>query len=75
MHLKTCVIGHRLLRTGSANWSTYGEWVACSRGRCSSREQQDNDLFLTADPGAVATFEALWDGRTMRSCAPRHPNP
>ena len=64
MHLKAYVIDHRILRTGSANWSPHGEGAACTGGRCSPRQQQDNDLLFTTDSALVAaferTFEALW---------------
>lgn len=61
MHLKAYVIDHRILRTGSANWSAHGEGAACSRGRCSPRQQQDNDLLFTTDPELVAAFERAFE--------------
>jgi phosphatidylserine/phosphatidylglycerophosphate/cardiolipin synthase-like enzyme len=53
MYLKAYEIDGRLLRTGSANFSTSGE------------RQQDNDLVVIRDAKAVAKFDAhferMWD--------------
>jgi hypothetical protein len=60
MHLKSYLIDGRILRTGSANWSPPGEGAWCSRGERLHRDQQDNNLFLTEDPGEVGHFERLF---------------
>jgi phosphatidylserine/phosphatidylglycerophosphate/cardiolipin synthase-like enzyme len=69
MHLKAYAVDGTILRTGSANWSPVGEGafhcdrhpVSCRTGRL----QQDNNLFLTGDPGQAKrfekTFERLWN--------------
>ena len=53
MHLKAYAIDGKVLRTGSANFSTSGE------------KAQDNDLIVIRDTGAAARFEAhferMWD--------------
>lgn len=60
MHLKSYLIDGRILRTGSANWSPPGEGAWCSRGERLHRDQQDNNLFLTEDPGEIGHFERLF---------------
>jgi len=53
MHLKAYAIDGKVLRTGSANFSTSGE------------HEQDNDLIAVHDAGAAAKFDAhferMWD--------------
>jgi phosphatidylserine/phosphatidylglycerophosphate/cardiolipin synthase-like enzyme len=49
MHLKGYCVDHRLLRTGSANFSHSGELF------------QDNDLVILRLPAACAGFEAKFD--------------
>jgi phosphatidylserine/phosphatidylglycerophosphate/cardiolipin synthase-like enzyme len=53
MHLKSYAIDGRILRTGSANFSTSGE------------NAQDNDLIVIRDATAAAKFDAhferMWD--------------
>ena len=53
MHLKSYAIDGRVLRTGSANFSTSGE------------NAQDNDLIVIRDASAAAKFDAhferMWD--------------
>ncbi len=53
MHLKQFCLDGRLLRTGSANWSSSG------------KKRQDNDADYTTDPDAIERFErdfeALWN--------------
>jgi phosphatidylserine/phosphatidylglycerophosphate/cardiolipin synthase-like enzyme len=53
MHLKAFVVDGALLRTGAANFTESGE------------RNQDNDLVVIHDAGAVAKFEAhferMWD--------------
>ena len=53
MHLKAYAIDGRVLRTGSANFSTSGE------------NAQDNDLIVIRDAGTAAKFDAhferMWD--------------
>jgi phosphatidylserine/phosphatidylglycerophosphate/cardiolipin synthase-like enzyme len=63
MHLKAYEIDGRLLRTGSANFSSSGE------------RQQDNDLIVIRDAKAAAQFdvhfERMWDAaRPMIEFAP-----
>ena len=57
MHLKAYAIDGRVLRTGSANFSTSGE------------NAQDNDLIVIRDPGAATKFEAhferMWDAAQL----------
>jgi phosphatidylserine/phosphatidylglycerophosphate/cardiolipin synthase-like enzyme len=53
MHLKSYLVDGRTLRTGSANFTASG------------LKQQDNDLLVIHDAGAVASFaasfERIWD--------------
>ena len=64
MHLKAYVIDNKLLRTGSGNFSHPG------------LAQQDNDLILVSDVGAVTkferNFESIWArGQNLAALAPR----
>lgn len=49
MHLKAYAVDGRILRTGSANFTASG------------LKQQNNDLIVTDDTGAVAVFEREFD--------------
>ena len=49
MHLKGYCVDHRLLRTGSANFSRSGE------------TRQDNDLVALRGPAVCAGFDAKFD--------------
>ena len=49
MHLKAYAVDGELLRTGSANFSASGE------------RQQDNNLVVIHDAGAVAKFDAHFE--------------
>lgn len=55
MHLASWCVDHRLLRDGSAPWSTEGE------------KGQDNELRLTTDSGEVAAFEKTFEVMWTRS--------
>ena len=55
MHLKGFCIDHRLLRTGSANFSRSGE------------TRQDNDLVVLRGATACAGFEAKFDRAWVRN--------
>jgi phosphatidylserine/phosphatidylglycerophosphate/cardiolipin synthase-like enzyme len=61
MHLKAYVVDHSWLRTGSANWSPPGEGALCRHGYRSRWNQQDNNLFITKDPGEIRKFEKTFD--------------
>ena len=60
MHLKAYAIDGTWLRTGSANWSPFGEGAWCTRFRRPHWDQQDNNLFVTDDPREVRKFEVLF---------------
>jgi phosphatidylserine/phosphatidylglycerophosphate/cardiolipin synthase-like enzyme len=55
MHLKGYCVGHRLLRTGSANFGRSGE------------TRQDNDLVALRGESVCAGFDAKFDGAWGRS--------
>ncbi len=65
MHLKAFVIDGRILREGSANWSSAGEGASCFRRYCGHGQQQDNDLLITDDTSDIQnfekTFERIWN--------------
>ncbi|MHB8543497.1 MAG: phospholipase D-like domain-containing protein [Leptospirales bacterium] len=65
MHLKAYLVDGKILRTGSANWSPPGEGAyRCRKGSdaCQTgRFQQDNNLFLTDNPGLARSFERTFD--------------
>jgi phosphatidylserine/phosphatidylglycerophosphate/cardiolipin synthase-like enzyme len=54
MHLKSYLVDGTTLRTGSANFSTQGEF------------EQDNDLILTDDAATIAAFEAKFGAMWAR---------
>ncbi len=60
MHLKAYAVDSVWLRTGSANWSPFGEGAWCTRFRRPHWDQQDNNLFVTDDPREVRKFEVLF---------------
>jgi hypothetical protein len=49
MHSKEWCLDHRLLRDGSANWSSAGEMT------------QDNQIHITSDPRQIAAFEQTYE--------------
>jgi phosphatidylserine/phosphatidylglycerophosphate/cardiolipin synthase-like enzyme len=55
MHLKGYCVDHRVLRTGSANFSRSGE------------TRQDNDLVALRDASVCAGFDAKFDRAWGRS--------
>jgi phosphatidylserine/phosphatidylglycerophosphate/cardiolipin synthase-like enzyme len=55
MHLKGYCVNHRVLRTGSANFSRSGE------------TRQDNDLVALRDASVCAGFDAKFDRAWGRS--------
>jgi phosphatidylserine/phosphatidylglycerophosphate/cardiolipin synthase-like enzyme len=66
MHLKGYCVGHRLLRTGSANFSRSGE------------TRQDNDLVALRGPNVCAGFDAKFDralGQKLRRLASEDTKP
>ncbi len=72
MHLKAFAVDNTYLRTGSANWSPPGVGAFCRRGRRAHWSQQDNNLFVTRDPGELSRFEKTFDRIFARS--DRHGN-